>query len=126
MVLARADFINASDVCHVSHYAHSSVCHCRVESKKPESTLMKPRTTTVTILAMLSGALALADDFRTTDGKEYKDATVTHVEPNGIVVKTKSGISKLYFTELPKEVQDRFGYGLPQTRYTALQQREYD
>jgi len=51
-----------------------------------------------------------AEDFKTTDGKEYKDATVSRVEPDGIVVKTKSGISKLYFTELPKEVQDRFHY----------------
>jgi hypothetical protein len=38
------------------------------------------------------------------------DATVSRVEPDGIVVKTKSGISKVYFVELPKEVQQRFGY----------------
>ena len=42
--------------------------------------------------------------------KEYKDATVTHVEPDGIVVKTKSGIYKIYFAELPKDVQERFHY----------------
>jgi len=53
---------------------------------------------------------ALADEFKTVDGKEYKDATVTRVEPDGIVVKTKSGITKLYFTELPKDVQQRFNY----------------
>ena len=34
----------------------------------------------------------------------------TRVEPDGIVVKTKSGITKLYFTELPKDVQQRFNY----------------
>ena len=50
----------------------------------------------------------LADDFKTVEGKEYKGATVTRVEPDGIVVKMKSGISKLYFVELPKEVQQRF------------------
>src|SRR2546423_7615215 len=61
-------------------------------------------------LAALSASLALADDFKTIDGKEYKDATVTRVEPDGIVVKAKSGISKLYFVELPKEVQLRFNY----------------
>jgi len=55
-------------------------------------------------------SLALADDFKTNDGKEYKDATVTRVEADGIVVKTKAGISKLYFTELPIDVQDRFHY----------------
>ena len=37
-------------------------------------------------------------------------ATVSHVEPDGIVLKTKSGISKVYFVELPKEVQERFHY----------------
>jgi hypothetical protein len=30
------------------------------------------------------------------------------VEPDGIVLKTKSGISKVYFVELPKDVQERF------------------
>ena len=72
---------------------------------------MNPPNITIAILAALSAAsLALADDFKTNDGKEYKDATVTRVEPDGIVVKAKSGISKLYFVELPKEVQQRFNY----------------
>src|SRR5437763_8465198 len=71
---------------------------------------MNPRKTTITILAVLSTSLALADDFKTTNGKEYKDATVSRVEPDGIVLKTKSGISKVYFAELPKEVQQRFNY----------------
>ena len=84
---------------------------------------MNPQKTTIAILATLSAvSLALADDSKTTDGKEYKDATVTHVEPDGIVVKTKSGISKLYFVELPKEVQQRFNYDPQQaTAYSAAQ-----
>ena len=65
---------------------------------------MNPQKTTIAILTALSVSLALADDFKTNNGKEYKDATVTQVEPDGIVVKTKSGISKLYFQELPKHV----------------------
>ena len=62
------------------------------------------------MLTALSASIALADDFKTIDGKEYKNATVSRVEPDGIVLKTKSGISKVYFTELPKEVQQRFNY----------------
>ena len=62
------------------------------------------------IFVALSASLALADDFKTIDGKEYKGATVSRVEADGIIVKTKSGISKLYFVELPKEVQQRFNY----------------
>jgi hypothetical protein len=72
---------------------------------------MNRRKITIVILATLSAAsLALADDFKTNNGKEYKNATVTGVEPDGIVVKTKSGISKLYFAELPKELQEQFHY----------------
>ena len=55
-------------------------------------------------------SIALAEDFKAIDGKEYKNVTVSRVEPDGIVVRTKSGISKLYFVELPKEVQERFHY----------------
>jgi hypothetical protein len=58
----------------------------------------------------LFASIALADDFKTINGKEYKDATVSRVEPDGIVLKTKSGIAKVYFVELPKEVQERFHY----------------
>jgi len=54
--------------------------------------------------------VALADDFRLVTGKEYKNVAVTRVEPDGIVLKTKSGISKVYFLELPNDVQQRFHY----------------
>ena len=54
--------------------------------------------------------IALADDFKTNAGKEYKNVTVSRVEPDGVIVTGKSGISKIYFTELPKDVQQRFGY----------------
>jgi hypothetical protein len=53
---------------------------------------------------------AFADDFELVSGKEYKNVTVTRVEPDGIVLKTKSGISKVYFVELPSDVQQRFHY----------------
>ena len=76
--------------------------------------------TALAILAAVSASLVLADDFKTINGKEYKDATVSRVEPDGIVLKTKSGISKVYFTELPKEVQERF---LPSPVKTSAAQR---
>jgi hypothetical protein len=62
------------------------------------------------ILATLSTWIELAEDFKTVTGKEYKDATVSRVEADGIVLKTKAGISKVYFAELPKDVQERFHY----------------
>ena len=69
---------------------------------------MKCWTTTLAILAVLSASLGLAEDFKTIKGKVYKDATINRVEADGIVIKTKTGISKVYFIELPKDVQERF------------------
>jgi hypothetical protein len=80
----------------------------------------------VTVLIFSVTAAALSDDFKTVNGKEFRDATITRVEPDGIVVKTKSGMSKVYFTELPKEVQERFHYD-PQkaSAYSAEQAANY-
>ncbi|PYL74877.1 MAG: hypothetical protein DMF26_09625 [Verrucomicrobia bacterium] len=64
----------------------------------------------VAFLILCSATVALADDFKTVQGKEYKNVTVSRVEPDGIVLKSKSGISRVYFVELPKEVQERFHY----------------
>ena len=88
---------------------------------------MKYRETILVILAALYSSLALAEDFKTINGKEYKNATVSRIEADGIVLRTKGGISKVYFTELPKEVQERFHYN-PQTAtaYSAQQAAQYE
>ena len=65
------------------------------------------------ILAVLFASLALSEDFKTTNGKVYKDATVSRIEGDGIVLRTEAGISKVYFTELPQEVQERFHWAKP-------------
>lgn len=62
----------------------------------------------IAFFMILSTSVALAEDFKTVTGKEYKDATITRVEGDGIVLRTKTGISKVYFVELPKDVQERF------------------
>ena len=64
----------------------------------------------VAFLVFCFTTVALADDFKLVNGKEYKDVTVNRVEPDGVVLRTKSGISKVYFVELPKEIQERFHY----------------
>jgi len=68
----------------------------------------------VVILAVLFVSLALSEDFKTVSGKVYKDATVSRVEADGIELKTKTGISKVYFTELLKDVQERFHWAPPE------------
>ena len=77
------------------------------------------------ILSFISAAFA--DDFKTVAGKEYKDVTVSRVEPDGILLTGKSGISKVYFAELPKDVQERFGYDLQKAAdYSAQQSAGFD
>ena len=91
------------------------------------------QTKLFTILLLSFAAAALSEDFKTVNGKEYKDATITRVEPDGIVVKTNSGVTKVYFTELPKDVQERFHYDSAKaasysaeqaTNYTAYQKQQ--
>jgi hypothetical protein len=81
----------------------------------------------VILFALCFVSAAFSDDFKTVAGREYKNATVSRVEPDGIVLTNNAGISKVYFTELPKEVQERFGYD-PQraTDYSAQQSAGLD
>ncbi len=78
------------------------------------------KTLAVSILCLAS--VAIAEDFKAIDGKEYKNVTVSRVEPDGIVLSSSSGISKVYFTELPKEVQERFHYDAASVAAQSLQQ----
>ena len=87
----------------------------------------------LTLFILCFSSAAVAEDFTTVNGKEYKEATVTRVDPDGIVFKTKSGITKVYFTELPRQVQERFhydsakaaSYSSEQTaNYTAYQKQQ--
>lgn len=83
-------------------------------------------TTVLTFLILCFTSVAFAEDFKTVNGKEYKDAAVTRVDPDGIVVKSKSGITKVYFVELPKDVQERFHYDSAKaTSYSAEQAANY-
>jgi hypothetical protein len=66
------------------------------------------------ILAVLFASLAVSEDFKSSKGKVYKDATVNRIEGDGLVLKNKAGISKVYFTELPQEVQERFHWAKPE------------
>jgi hypothetical protein len=92
-------------------------------AKQAESACVKYWQTTLAIWAVLSASIVLADDFKTINGKEYKNVTVSRVEADGIVLKSKSGICKVYFVELPKNVQERFHYGSATPAGKAVTQR---
>jgi Superinfection immunity protein len=68
-------------------------------------------TPTFVILIVCFAALALGDDLKTINGIEYKRVKVSRVEPDGIVIIHKTGVTKLLFSELPTEVQQQFGHG---------------
>ena len=84
---------------------------------------MNPQKAIIAIVSTLVVSLALGEDFKTVSGKIYKDATISHVEADGIVLRTKTGISKVYFVELPKDVQERFHYGSAAPSGKAVTQR---
>ena len=64
----------------------------------------------LTFLILCFASIVLADDFKTIDGKEYKNVKVSRVEPDGIVITFSGGIVKIPFTELSPEIQNKYGY----------------
>ncbi|XHR27522.1 MAG: hypothetical protein ACFUZC_16450 [Chthoniobacteraceae bacterium] len=52
----------------------------------------------------------LADDLTTTDGRDYKNVTISRADPDGLVLVTDAGIEKVPFTALPAEIQQKYGY----------------
>jgi len=81
-----------------------------VESKRGRIGRVKHWKTALAVLAALSTSLALADDFKTTDGKEYKNAKVSRVEPDGIVITFSGETIKIPFTKLSEQVQRKYNY----------------
>ena len=79
-----------------------SLFHCCGERKRHNSS-HEPQKATIVILATLF--VSLAEDFKTGSGKIYKDATISRVEADRIVLRTKTGISRVYFAD---NVQQRF------------------
>jgi len=84
------------------------------EQRRQNAPRVKGWATTIEILPLLLATVAFAEDFKTVTGKIYKDATVSRIEADGIELKTKAGISKVYFTELPEDVQERFHWAKPE------------
>ena len=56
------------------------------------------------------------------NGKICKEATISRLEADGTVLRTKTGIYKIYFVEFPKDIQDHFHYS-PMTPIAAQLKR---
>ena len=62
------------------------------------------------VVAFLTVSTVFAENFTLNDGTEYKRVRVTRAEPDGVVITTTYGIIKLFFADLPKEVQEKYHY----------------
>jgi hypothetical protein len=91
-------------------YVSGDLSSLRGEEKRHNPRTMMRWKATLAILVALSASIALADDFKTVDGKEYKNVKVSRVEPDGIVITHSAGVAKIPFKQLPKEMQERVGY----------------
>lgn len=49
-------------------------------------------------------------DLTTLKGKTYKNCKIKRLDPDGLYVSHSGGIGKIYFSELPKEISEKFGY----------------
>lgn len=66
-----------------------------------------------------------ADDITTIKGKTYTDVAVQRVDPDGISIKHSAGLGKLYFSELPPDIQAKYGYDpIKHQKYYEAQQRQ--
>lgn len=65
---------------------------------------------TLIAAGLLFAGIAAAEDLTTTDGKLYKNVTVTKVEPDGLSISHETGTAKLLFTKLPEDLQRKHGY----------------
>jgi hypothetical protein len=49
-------------------------------------------------------------ELKTTDGLTYKSCTVTKVEPDGITIMHSDGATKVPFSKLPPDIQQKYNY----------------
>ena len=84
------------------------------------------RLIALAVLAALSSPLhAGAEDITTLKGKTYTGVSVERVDPDGITIKHSAGFGKLFFSELPQETRDQYGYDPKKHRqYYNAQQKQ--
>ena len=73
---------------------------------------------------------AKAEDITVLAGKTYSNAESVLIEPDGLTLRHDAGFSKVYFWELPEEIQKKHGYKPENAeafrKQQELSQREYE
>jgi len=72
------------------------------------------------LIALVCILPTLGADLVLPNGQEFKDYEVKRVEPDGITVSHAAGVSKVYYSEMPREMQQVYGY----SRQAALDYRK--
>lgn len=79
--------------------------------------LLRPARKARLALALVSLPLCVATirtlqalDITTTAGRTFKNVAISRTEPDGIVIIAPTGVIKLYFHELPANIQKKYGY----------------
>ena len=65
---------------------------------------------TLIMVLCVSACCALAGNITNNAGKVYSDVQVVNTEPDGISISHRSGVTKLFFSELPHDIQKQYGY----------------
>src|SRR5271170_6058328 len=73
----------------------------------------------VMILLALAPTLALAEDWKTTDGMVYQDVRVMKVEDDAITILYKDGGALVPLVKLPPALQQRFDYDPAKAKIAA-------
>lgn len=59
---------------------------------------------------LLAAGNCFSADITTLDGKTYKDATVTGLEPDALHISFRQGVVRIPFVELPEDLRRQYGY----------------
>jgi hypothetical protein len=62
------------------------------------------------LLALFVAGVVFASDIITRDGKTYKHAKITAVDPDGLRITHSTGVTKAPFDNLPDDIQKQYHY----------------
>ena len=81
----------------------------------------------VLVLCLMFGVSTQAVEITNNLGHVYKNASIIRIEPDGLSIKHEGGIAKLFFSELPPDMQEKYGYDpakATQYRQRAMQAQQ--
>ncbi len=69
------------------------------------------------VLIFCTSAVVWGENWTTVDGETYQDVEVVRHDAARILIKHKTGMSRIYFSKLPEKIQKRFSYNSQRARH---------